>query len=287
MCCNIAKKAGLNEPIYIFDLARPRVAQVLAELPNTLEATTIRDAAERADIIFYSVTDDRAVLSVMDEILSTDIRGKVIVDCSTVHPDTTDRENELVRNKGGSFVACPVFGAAAMADKGELICVLAGSADAVAHVKPFCEGVIGKANIDLSGGAAGQATRLKILGNSFVLNMVEALSEGHVVAEKSGLGVGNLHKFIEIMFPGPYTAYSTRMITGDYHKREVPLFSVDLARKDARHARSIAQQAGTDMRNVEVADAYLKVVQEQKGSSAEMCAMYGAKRAEAGLPFTN
>lgn len=29
--------------------------------------------------------------------------------------------------------------------------------------------------------------------------MVETLSEGHVVAEKSGLGTEQLHKFIEIM----------------------------------------------------------------------------------------
>jgi len=40
------------------------------------------------------------------------------------------------------------------------------------------------------------------------------------LAETSGLGVDNLHKFIELMFPGPYTAYSNRMREGDYFKRE-------------------------------------------------------------------
>jgi inosine/xanthosine triphosphate pyrophosphatase family protein len=59
-----------------------------------------------------------------------------------------------------------------------------------------------------------------VIGNTFILNMVETLSEGHVVAEKSGLGVDNLHQFIETMFPGPYTAYSTRLRQGDYYKRE-------------------------------------------------------------------
>jgi 3-hydroxyisobutyrate dehydrogenase-like beta-hydroxyacid dehydrogenase len=38
-----------------------------------------------------------------------------------------------------------------------------------------------------------------VIGNTFIASMVETLSEGHVVAEKSGLGTDQLHKFIEIM----------------------------------------------------------------------------------------
>lgn len=60
--------------------------------------------------------------------------------------------------------------------------------------------------------------------------MVEVLSEGHTLAEKTGLGTSNLHNFISAMFPGPYTAYSQRMLDGDYYQREEPLFHVDLAR---------------------------------------------------------
>lgn len=50
---------------------------------------------------------------------------------------------------------------------------------------------------------------------------VETIAEGHVFAEKSGLGSEALHKFFEAMFPGPYAAYSTRMMTGDYMRDEV------------------------------------------------------------------
>ena len=287
MCVNIVKKAKLARPIIIYDISEDRLTEVHSEIGGSIKAHSIGEAASQAQIIFYSVPDDRASLSVLKEILSTGVKGKVIVDCSTIHPDTTNEEARAVEKEGGSFVACPVFGAAKMADDGELICVIAGPEKAVDKVKPFCEGVMGKVNIDLSGQEPGQATRLKLIGNTFVLNMVEALSEGHVVAEKSGLGPQNLHKFIQVMFPGPYTAYSTRMITGDYYTRKRPLFSVDLARKDARHAQSIAKQAGTIMRNVELADMYLKTVQEQKGSVGELAAIYGAKRLEAGLPFEN
>ena len=112
-----------------------------------------------------------------------------------------------------------------MAHNGQLVCVLAGSASAVERVKPYCKGVMGRANIDFSGQPQGKATLLKIIGNTFVMNMIESLSEGHTLAERSGLGNDNLHQFIETMFPGPYTAYSTRMLEGDYYKRDEVCFN--------------------------------------------------------------
>jgi len=50
---------------------------------------------------------------------------------------------------------------------------------------------------------------------------VETLAEGHVFAEKTGLGSEALHKFLEAMLPGPYAAYSTRMMSGDYMRDQV------------------------------------------------------------------
>ena len=120
-----------------------------------------------------------------------------------------------------------MFGAAAMADNGQLICVIAGDASDVAKVKPYCKGVMGRANIDLSDQPPSKALLLKVIGNTFVLNMVEVLSEGHTIAEKTGLGTENLHQFIENMFPGPYTTYSNRLLSGDYYNREI----VSLANK--------------------------------------------------------
>lgn len=79
---------------------------------------------------------------------------------------------------------------------------------------------MGRSIIDLSSQDPGKASLLKLIGNTFVFNLVEAIAQGHTMAEKTGLGVDNLHKFIEQMFPGPYTAYSNRMRDGDYFKRE-------------------------------------------------------------------
>ncbi|ETI22559.1 hypothetical protein G647_06635 [Cladophialophora carrionii CBS 160.54] len=287
MSKNIVEKGNLDKPLILYNRTTQKADDFSAKIGKSTVASSIQEAASQADIIFYCLGEDPSVLGTLEEVLKVDVKGKIIVDCSTVHPDTTAKEAKMVEDKGGDFVACPVFGAPAMADAGQLICVIAGKTEAVQKVLPYCKGVMGRANIDFSGQEPSKATLLKVIGNTFIAGMVTALSEGHVVAEKSGLGVEELHKFIEVMFPGPYTAYSTRLKTGDYANRPEPLFAVDLARKDARHAMNLAEKSGCRMRQVELADSYLKTVKEQKGEKGDIAGIYGAVRMQGGLPFDN
>lgn len=290
MVKNLVEKGSYAAPLAIYNRTTARAEKLASTLPSgkTKVVTSIEDAVSQADIIFTCVGDDKAITDTIDTALkSPDAKGKLFVDCSTIHPDTSNKLAETINNAGAEFVACPVFGAPAMADNGQLVCVLAGPAAQVARIKPFCKGVMGRAEIDFSDQPHGTATRLKIIGNTFILNMVETLSEGHTLAEKSGLGSDNLHQFIETMFPGPYTAYSTRMRQGDYYKRDEPLFNVDLARKDARHALSLAESSGAKMKAVEVADGHLEMVQKHMGSKGDIAGIYGAVRQEGGLKFEN
>lgn len=80
---------------------------------------------------------------------------------------------------------------------------------------------MGRAVVDLSGQAPGAASLLKLIGNVFIVNMIETVAETHVFAEKTGLSVENLQKAIGVLFGGPYLIYSQRMASGDYYKNEV------------------------------------------------------------------
>jgi 3-hydroxyisobutyrate dehydrogenase-like beta-hydroxyacid dehydrogenase len=289
MCKNLVEKGQLDKSLIIFNRTQKRAVDLSKSLPmgKSAVASTIEEAVSKSDIIFTCVGDDAAINEIIDAALNSNAKGKLFVDCSTVHPETSEGLAKKITGAGAEFVACPVFGAPAMADNGQLVCVLAGPKESVEKVKPYTKGVIGRANIDFGGQSVGKATLLKVIGNTFILNMVETLSEGHVLAEKSGLGNDNLHQFIETMFPGPYAAYSTRMTSGDYHKREEPLFAVGLAMKDARHAMALAKAAGTRLKDVEVADAHLEQVKKHKGEKGDIASIYGAVRQESGLKFEN
>lgn len=289
MCKNLVEKGDLDKPLIIFNRTQKRATDLNATLPSgkSTIASGLEEAVSRADIIFTCLGDDAAIKDTIATAIKGNVKGKLFVDCSTVHPDTTNLLAKSIHDQGAELVACPVFGAPAMADNGQLVCVLAGPASAVERVKPYCKGVMGRANIDFSDQPQGKATLLKIIGNTFILNMVETLSEGHTLAERSGLGNDNLHHFIETMFPGPYTAYSGRLLAGDYYKRDEPLFGVDLARKDAKHALNLAEASGTKMKDVEIADGHLADVQKHMGSKGDIAGIYGAVRQEAGLKFEN
>ena len=77
--------------------------------------------------------------------------------------------------------------------------------------------------IDFSGEEPIKAALLKVIGNIFIVNMIETLAEGHVFAEKTGLGVENLQKFLSAIFPNPYMIHSKKMSTGNYYGKEVRL----------------------------------------------------------------
>lgn len=288
MVKNLVAKGPVDSPILIYNRTIQRAEDLCASLPpgKTAVAASLSDAVTRSDIVFTCVGDDIAVTSVIESILPN-VRGKLVVECSTVHPSTTAALGGRVIAAGGEFVACPVFGPPAMADTGKLVCVPAGPVNSVARVKPYCAGVIGRSIIDMAGEPWEKALQLKILGNTFILNMIEQISEGHVAAEKLGLGTVYMHQFLEEVFPAPYTAYSTRMLSGDYHTRQEPLFAVDLARKDARHAKSLAEAAGMRLHNVETADAHLIAVKEHMGERGDIAGIYGAVRNEASLEFEN
>lgn len=188
-------------------------------------------------------------------------------------------QNDSLTN--ASFV---VFGAPAAADAGQLVFVLAGPPETLSKVTPYCDGIMSRLTLDLPSRPYGTATLLKLTGNTFVLSMVGTLAEGHAFAEKSGLGSETLHRFISAMLPGPFGAYSKRMMTGDY-VRDEPLFGVDLARKDAGHAIRLAAEVGVDMKITKTVDERLAKVKEIKGEKGDLPGVYGVARVESGLDF--
>ncbi|KAF2637598.1 6-phosphogluconate dehydrogenase-like protein NAD-binding protein [Massarina eburnea CBS 473.64] len=289
MCRNLVEKGSLDKPLTLYNRTKKRSDDLAAQIgtDKTKVVETIQEAVKDADIVFMCLGDDDAVNTAVNAILEQDVDGKLVVDCSTVHPETTNALEKRITSKGGEFVAMPVFGAPAMADAGSLVCVCAGTSSSVQKVLPYTKGVMGRETIDYSSQPSGNATLLKVIGNTFILNMNEVLSEGHVLAEKTGLGSANLHTFIESLFPGPYAAYSNRMMAGDYYQRQEPLFHVDLARKDARHALDLAEKNGCSVPALQVADRHLAKAKEHLGDKGDIPSIYGAVRQESGLKFEN
>ncbi|KAH8656874.1 6-phosphogluconate dehydrogenase [Ilyonectria robusta] len=249
---------------------------------------TVEELASKSDIIFSCVSNDQVLQDTARGIIASgSLKGKVYVDCSTVHPDTSKAVANQIAEAGGEFVAAPVFGASPMAAAGKLIFVTAGPTSATDKIAPYLNGVMGRSVISM-GTDVSKSSLLKIAGNICVISFMEVLSEAHVFAEKTGLGSQVLEAMIADMFGPTMESYSKRITTGLYAPApsEKAGFDVQLAVKDAKHALKCAADAGTKL---EVSELALKHMQEARVLEPERpldsSSMYGAIRKEAGLDF--
>lgn len=109
MCKNLVEKGNLDKPLIIFNRTKKRAEDLAAALgaSKAKVVDTINDATKESDIIFMCLGDDAAVNSAVDKILEEDVKGKLVVDCSTVHPDTTNALEKRITDKGAEFVGMP------------------------------------------------------------------------------------------------------------------------------------------------------------------------------------
>ncbi|KAI0490118.1 NAD binding domain of 6-phosphogluconate dehydrogenase-domain-containing protein [Xylaria cf. heliscus] len=290
MCKNLVEKGNLETPLILYNRTKKRSEDLAASLPagKTEVVDSIAEGVKKADIIFTIVSNDAAVKEAVNTILQSDVKGKLIIECSTIHPDTTKQVAQDVLAKGGEFVASPVFGAPAAANAGLLVFVPAGPKASIDKLRPYNVGVMGRAEIPFEDKPYESSLKLKLLGNTFIVNLVSQLGEALTLGEQTGIGVEPVQQFVDVLFGGIYSGYAERMVKGTYWKMAEPLFSADNARKDAGHAMNMAKSVGVELRLAAQADEYLKVVADHAGgSTGDIAGIYGAVRKQSGLKYEN
>lgn len=120
MCKNLVEKGDLTNPLIIYNRTQKRAQDLTASLPSgkSIVASTIEELVSKSDIIFSCVGDDDAINETIDAALKGDVKGKLFVDCSTIHPETSEGLAKRLTDAGAEFVAGPVFGPPAAAEAG-------------------------------------------------------------------------------------------------------------------------------------------------------------------------
>ena len=109
MCKNLVEKGNLDKPLIIFNRTTKRAKDLQTKLPEgkSIVVEELDEAVTKADIIFTCLGDDQAIMDTVSTAVKGDIKGKLFVDCSTVHPDTTTKLVKTIEEHGAYFVACP------------------------------------------------------------------------------------------------------------------------------------------------------------------------------------
>ncbi|KAL5343890.1 hypothetical protein BJX70DRAFT_352001 [Aspergillus crustosus] len=254
-------------------------------------AASLEDLVSNCDVIFTMLANDKVLTETTTTITTTpsiSLDKKIFIDCSTVHPATTSAVSTTLSGLGAIFLSAPVFGGPAIALTGQLVFAVGGPKLAAVDVRRYIEGVMGRKVIDC-GEEAKSAALLKIGGNIITLNLMEAVGEAQVFAEKTGLGTAAMEELIGESFGPVAGGYSKRLTSGVWAPPldTRPGFGVSLAIKDAEHATSIANDVNATLPGLEIAHNNLRTAREYAGECLDSSSMYGILRMEAGLPFWN
>src|SRR5438874_4792499 len=192
---------------------------------------TPADAVRNAELVMYSLSNDKAVEEVVfgaKGILSGIKEGQIAIDMSTVLPATSLRELEAYGKRGVDFLDAPVFGSKNESANAKLWIVAAGNKAIFEKVKPVLEHLGQTVHYF---GKNGNATAMKLVGNLIVALEMEALAEGLVLAQKAGLDLNTVMEVVNVAdFRSPLLVSNGQNIL----KRDFSTsFALNLMLKDA------------------------------------------------------
>lgn len=271
MAANLAKK---GHAVTAWNRTKSRAA-ALTDSGVTVAATPA-DAARGAEAVALCLSDPPAVESavfgaggVMEALAS----GSVLVDFSTGSPAMAKRLDEAARSKGARFVESPVTGSKAGAAAGTLTLMCGGEDASLAQAKPVLDAISSKL---IHVGPVGSASRVKLMGNTIIGLMLEALCEGVVLCEKAGIPPAKLLEVIQASgYASPYWDFKGKAIlAGDFDTN----FSVDLMHKDLTLALESANELKVPVPGLALVREQFQSVRAMGGGGEDIAALIKAVR---------
>jgi 3-hydroxyisobutyrate dehydrogenase-like beta-hydroxyacid dehydrogenase len=172
----------------------PAKAGPLLDLGATL-AGSPAEAARPGGVVVTMVSDDRAVEEVTlgsDGVLAR-LGDGVHLSMSTISPGAARRLAGRRRERGGGYVASPVFGKPDAAAQRKLWVATSGDASGRRRVREIQE-AIGQGVHDF-GDDPGAANVIKLAGNFLFGAAIEAMAEAFTLAQKHGVGRQQAYEF--------------------------------------------------------------------------------------------
>jgi 3-hydroxyisobutyrate dehydrogenase len=205
-------------------------------------ASSPADLAAQCDIIIVCVSDTPDVEAVIlgEKGLIEGARpGSLVIDMSTISPQTTRHIAGRLREKGAHMLDAPVSGGSEGAQRGTLSIMIGGEAEQVARAMP-CFQAIGKAITHVGGHGMGQM--VKLVNQILVVINGLAVSEALLFAQAGHL---DLDKTLEAVSGGAAGSWmlnnrGPQVVARDWR----PGFTIDLQQKDLRLVMETADQLG-------------------------------------------
>jgi len=212
---------------------------------NELNLTEFEDDESmfaQADCVLTCVSADDDLKAVVHSFIGMLKPGSVVIDCSTVSPNTARTLADDLASQGISFVDAPVSGGVEGARKGSLS-IMVGADRAVYKRAADVFSAIGSQITHMGRVGQGQAT--KAVNQVMVAGVAQAVCSALAVAEQCNL---DMKKTIEVLSAGAAGNWfldnrGTTMVNDEFKVG----FKLNLLHKDLKICQATVAELGADM----------------------------------------
>jgi 2-hydroxy-3-oxopropionate reductase len=205
-------------------------------------AASAAEAAEGADVVITMVPDSPDVEAVVlgeQGVLETAGQGLLLIDMSTIRPDTARTVGEAAAARGVRFLDAPVSGGQAGAEEATLSIMVGGAAEDFEAARPVLES-LGRTIVHV--GPVGSGQTVKAANQLIVAGVIELVSEAIVLLEAHQVDMGPA---VEVLAGGlAGNQILERKAAGMLARRFDPGFRIDLHHKDMQIIQAAARDAG-------------------------------------------
>ncbi len=241
--------------VTVWNRDRSKLEPLIAQ--GAQPAATPAAAAAAAEAVITMLLDEGAIDAVYrgpDGILSGPVAGRLVIDMSTVLPQTSAALAADVAAKGAAFVECPVGGSVGPAKSGQLLGLVGGEAAAVEKARPLLADLCRRIE---HVGPAGAGAKLKLAVNLPLIVYWQALGEALALTRTLDIPAERL---IDILSDTSGTPAAMKLRGPDIVKRMAGAptpgaFDLAAARKDLA---AMLAFAGSEGRDLPVAAAAMK-----------------------------
>ena len=221
----------------VFDIDRGKIAALAAA--GATAADSPRDVTQRSGLVFSSLPWPASVRSVYlgaDGVLEAAQPGTILVDTSTVDPETTRAVHAAAAARRVHYLDAPVSGGFREAEAGTLVIIVGGDRAAFDRAKVVLAALGTSVHY---AGPSGAGNIVKLVNNVMSMGNMLVAAEAFVVGVKAGMDARTLFEILRTSAGRSY--HFEKRLPNILARNFEPGFTVDLARKDLGLAVDMAR----------------------------------------------
>jgi 3-hydroxyisobutyrate dehydrogenase-like beta-hydroxyacid dehydrogenase len=259
-------ESGFNLTAYDRDAAK---AERLIQYGGTV-ANSVAELSSRCDVVLSCLPNDEAVLKVYrgpDGAFANAEPGSLVIDMSTVYPETSLKLSRLGSERSVDFLDVTISGSTPAAEQGSLT-LFGGGDERCFQAAESIFRAIARKYFHL--GPSGSGATMKLVVNALLGIGMQAIAEAVALGEKAGLDRNRLLGVLSetaVVAPA-HLGKLQRALNGDYS----PQFPLRLMKKDFWLILNLAAAVGARVPATEVAFE-VNATQAEQGNDEDFSAV--------------